>query len=170
MKENYTELLKDPRWNKRRLEILKRDNYCCVWCGSGDGILHVHHLYYDKTLDPWEYGNDSLVTLCESCHEDEEKNKFIVNNSVTNALRSRGFENDTMGLLSESIKSERAESNSYEWVTIISFALKHSKLIKELFWAIEIQPGADLDNRCFECCSEKPVITKNNDEDVEIPY
>ena len=30
--------------------------------------LNVHHTYYIKGHKPWEYENDSLVTLCEDCH------------------------------------------------------------------------------------------------------
>jgi hypothetical protein len=38
---------------------------------------------YKKGAEPWEYPNEYLVTLCESCHEDESKilercvNEFI---------------------------------------------------------------------------------------------
>lgn len=31
--------------------------------------LNVHHTYYIKGRKPWEYGNDTLVTLCENCHK-----------------------------------------------------------------------------------------------------
>ena len=31
-KKTYTELLKDPRWQKKRLEIYERDNFTCNQC------------------------------------------------------------------------------------------------------------------------------------------
>lgn len=31
--------------------------------------LNIHHTYYVKGAKPWEYENDSLVTLCEDCHK-----------------------------------------------------------------------------------------------------
>lgn len=31
--------------------------------------LNVHHTYYTKGHKPWEYEDDSLVTLCEDCHK-----------------------------------------------------------------------------------------------------
>jgi hypothetical protein len=65
----YFELLKDPRWQKRRLEILERDGWNCVDCGDGTKTLHVHHRYYEWRLKPWEYEDDALTTLCEPCHE-----------------------------------------------------------------------------------------------------
>lgn len=65
----YSEKLKDPRWQKRRLEIMSRDAFKCVWCGCAEKTLHVHHESYKAGLEPWEYADDVLQTLCESCHE-----------------------------------------------------------------------------------------------------
>lgn len=33
-------------------------------------ILHVHHKFYIENKLPWEYENDSLITLCNWCHWD----------------------------------------------------------------------------------------------------
>jgi len=67
-KKNYSELLKDPRWQKKRLEILNRDNFKCRSCGDDQKTLHVHHLKYDNCF-PWEAENDNLIILCEECHK-----------------------------------------------------------------------------------------------------
>jgi 5-methylcytosine-specific restriction endonuclease McrA len=63
----YSEKLKDPRWQKKRLEILQRDNFTCCNCKRKDKELHVHHVVYIRGLDPWEY-DQSLLTLCSECH------------------------------------------------------------------------------------------------------
>jgi hypothetical protein len=68
MKKNYSELLKDPRWQKKRLEIFKRDNFTCRVCGSTENTLHVHHKEYHYNKSPWSYKNDNYLTVCESCH------------------------------------------------------------------------------------------------------
>ena len=65
----YWEKLRDPRWQKKRLEILERDGWKCRECGSADATLNVHHGRYLKDCEPWEYENDSLQTLCDMCHE-----------------------------------------------------------------------------------------------------
>ena len=67
----YSEKLKDPRWQKLRLEILKRDNWMCQSCGEKDLVLHVHHRYYTKGKEPWEYPSKALLTLCGECHWEE---------------------------------------------------------------------------------------------------
>jgi hypothetical protein len=68
----YSDLLKDPKWQKKRLHILKRDKWTCKCCGSKDKTLHVHHFTYQTGKKPWEYPDDNFITLCYSCHEDEE--------------------------------------------------------------------------------------------------
>ena len=64
---DYQKQIKDGRWQKKRLEIMQRDSFKCLACKS-ENNLHVHHLYYEKGHMIWEYDNESLVTLCESCH------------------------------------------------------------------------------------------------------
>jgi hypothetical protein len=32
-------------------------------------FLHVHHTYYDLAKLPWEYPDESLITVCSSCHK-----------------------------------------------------------------------------------------------------
>ena len=39
--------------------------------------LNIHHTYYTKECKPWEYENDSLVTLCEDCHKKRHENTGI---------------------------------------------------------------------------------------------
>ena len=67
-KKTYSELLKHPKWQKKRLEVLERENFKCEWCGDGESTLNVHHGYYQKDCKPWEYPVESLHCLCEKCH------------------------------------------------------------------------------------------------------
>ena len=65
----YKEKLKDPRWQKKRLEVFKHDNWTCQLCFTKTKTLHVHHKKYKKNLDPWDYNVRELITLCEDCHK-----------------------------------------------------------------------------------------------------
>lgn len=67
---SYFEKLKDPRWQRKRLEILQRDNWTCCQCGATSKTLHVHHTHYRKGADPWDYGGEFLKSLCEDCHSE----------------------------------------------------------------------------------------------------
>ena len=68
-KSSYWELLKDPRWQRKRLEVMERDGFKCAECGATDKTLNVHHTYYAKGAAPWEYDCWSLRCLCDSCHK-----------------------------------------------------------------------------------------------------
>lgn len=70
-KSAYAKKLLDPRWQKKRLEILQRDNFTCKYCAATDKTLHVHHKHYIYGQDPWDYREDWLITLCAECHEIE---------------------------------------------------------------------------------------------------
>lgn len=77
-KLSYAEMLKGPRWQKKRLEVMQRDGFRCQHCLSEDKPLQVHHLVYDKDKKPWEYENNQLITLCEDCHQDETEDYRMV--------------------------------------------------------------------------------------------
>lgn len=68
-KSSYAEKLKDPRWQRKRLEILNRDEFKCVNCGTTEKSLQVHHHHYTKG-DPWETPSAMLSTLCDDCHSE----------------------------------------------------------------------------------------------------
>lgn len=67
----YTDLLKLPEWQKRRLGMLEAAGWVCKKCGAKSMQLHVHHLKYVAGRKPWEYSDDELIVLCEDCHDAE---------------------------------------------------------------------------------------------------
>jgi 5-methylcytosine-specific restriction endonuclease McrA len=66
----YKEQLLHPNWQRKRLEIMRRDEFRCRRCLDAESTLHVHHKQYAKGRLAWEYPDDELITLCESCHEE----------------------------------------------------------------------------------------------------
>ena len=74
----YSEARKDPRWQRKRLQIMERDDWTCQNCGSTDKTLNVHHKGYAKGLMPWDYADFCLVTLCEECHRSEPESLAAV--------------------------------------------------------------------------------------------
>lgn len=91
----YTEKLKDPRWQKQRLEIMNRDNFRCQHCNSADKTLHIHHKYY-TSIEPWEYPNTALITLCWDCHEIEEESLKSISSDFISILRQAGAESSNL--------------------------------------------------------------------------
>ena len=64
----YRQQLRDPRWQRRRLQIFERDNWQCQQCGATEEELQVHHKVYTPGAAPWEVPTRALVTLCKGCH------------------------------------------------------------------------------------------------------
>jgi hypothetical protein len=64
----YADKLRDPKWQKKRLQILERDDWKCCACHDSKTTLQVHHLFYARK-DPWDYPDKAYQTLCEPCHK-----------------------------------------------------------------------------------------------------
>ena len=104
-KQNYSELLKDPRWQKKRLEILSLRGFKCENCANEENQLHVHHRFYLKGRKSWEYDNDVLQVLCETCHENEHK--------------KNGFSDDKLNIIK--FIDSLDEEDFYHFLDIINY-------------------------------------------------
>jgi|DEB0MinimDraft_3_1074331.scaffolds.fasta_scaffold55465_3 hypothetical protein len=65
---SYSDLLRSPMWQKKRLEVMQAKGFACEICGNTEQMLHVHHKEYFKGYKPWEYDVEQLALLCEQCH------------------------------------------------------------------------------------------------------
>ena len=86
---DYAEKLLDPRWQRRRLEILSRDDWKCVHCGDREKTLHVHHYWYEPGKEPWEHCDESMATLCCDCHDLETENSREIEQDLIHVLRAK---------------------------------------------------------------------------------
>ncbi len=91
-KSAYAQSLLDPRWQKRRLQILERDNFACLLCEDNEKTLHVHHTFYKDDADgPWDYPDEALRTLCADCHKDEGPEMKAQVTRLMQAILTAGF-------------------------------------------------------------------------------
>lgn len=142
----YSDKLKDPRWQKKRLEIFERDGWACTLCGDSEQTLHIHHLCYQKGKDPWEYEDKHLLTLCANCHEEETATRYMVERSLCFELAGKGFMTSDIISLSEGFNLLTIIMAPEVTASIINFAFKTPKimgLLSDLFFE-------DLDRRCEE--------------------
>ena len=109
-KKEYLLKLKDPRWLKKRASVIDNDKHKCCICGRSDKevTLQVHHIEYKNDLDPWDYSDEDLITLCQNCHFketiEEEVRKFYINNkSLQNS--SKRLKNYIRNEIIKAIKS-----------------------------------------------------------------
>jgi hypothetical protein len=68
-RKSYWEKLRDPRWQRRKAEIMQRADFACELCEARHVTLNVHHKLYRRGADPWEYADHEIECLCEPCHE-----------------------------------------------------------------------------------------------------
>ncbi len=100
---------RDPRWQRRRLEILQRDGWMCSKCSAADKTLEVHHLFYTgRGRAPWDYPAWCLVSLCEDCHGPECRHGSADIEELVTAIGGycrdfRDFE-DVVGTLTAALK------------------------------------------------------------------
>lgn len=82
MREDYSEKLRHPKWQKLRLEVLERAGWKCQCCGDDNTTLEIHHLVYSNG-EPWETPPKHLECLCSVCHQwRTEFNKFFGGRSL----------------------------------------------------------------------------------------
>lgn len=115
---------KHPRWQKRRLEILTRDEFTCKGCESTEKMLAVHHLWYEDGADTWDYPDEALLTLCVECHEYETEQLKVEFRALTKALRRQGFMSTAVRILTKGITTiERAGEPDHIVAAAIAYAV-----------------------------------------------
>lgn len=74
-RKSYWEKLQDPRWQKRKTEILEREDFICERCGDTEETLHIHHSFYPPDTDPWDVADWHLHCYCKRCHKIIQKDE-----------------------------------------------------------------------------------------------
>ena len=98
---SYSEKLKDPRWQKLRLQVFDRDDWCCQICDDSENTLNAHHIVYIPNKEPWEYNLFDLLTLCEDCHEAEKLKMQDIEHDILLVLKRKFLHSDNLHELCE---------------------------------------------------------------------
>ena len=127
----YADKLKDPRWQKKRLKILERDNWTCRGCSDAKNTLAVHHLKYFPDKEPWECPDKFLLTLCEECHRQEREHRPFVEQAMLEFLQENGFLCGDLGVLNWGISRHpealRKHLSLLEDLQYLEAALAHAR-------------------------------------------
>jgi hypothetical protein len=106
----YQLLLKDPRWQRKRLEVMQRDAWTCTKCGDQNSPLQVHHKYYNFDLDPWDYPMYAMTTYCELCHAKHHFFQWFYKNAIAELLK-QGFMRDDIDDIMAAVKTSLSSKN-----------------------------------------------------------
>ena len=131
-KAEYKKLLQDPRWKAKRLEIIERDGNKCRKCGSSYK-LHVHHEFYDD-VNPWEYKNEYLTTLCANCHKQHHKqNKNVYTTYTIQYNDDNTFEREDSKIETKVSSTTKVTSNEKVTEQIrLSFPTKEYNFVRAI--------------------------------------
>lgn len=44
--------------------------------------MQIHHGYYDRDFEPWDYPLETLWTLCKNCHEETGKDLLAIKREI----------------------------------------------------------------------------------------
>lgn len=128
----YSEKLCDFRWHDKRRKILDRDGYMCQNCSITNTELHIHHCYYESGKEPWEYDNQSLVTLCRNCHEYETEYLYSMKKNLTDSLSKKGVTANTFEQLAFAFECAALWPRDKSAWAALSWAIRTPEIIKSI--------------------------------------
>lgn len=95
-KLTYSEQLRHPNWQRKRLEVMEAAAFSCESCGDTETTLNVHHRRYVKGRMAWEYERSELQCLCQPCHAQHHEHRELLERLLMNG---DGREPQAIGLL-----------------------------------------------------------------------
>ena len=141
----YSDKLRDPRWQKKRLEIMQRDDFKCKKCGDKDSTLNVHHRYYIWGKDPWDYPDEVLITVCSDCHDGEKEAMAEYMPLLTQQLSTMFFADQIFDI--------------YCAFGMCNFSGKNAYLAEKICWALSDNDVCELVDKKFqEYLDTKPTM------------
>jgi len=79
----YAAKLKDPRWKRKRRDLIIAAGCACEECGDKESRLQIHHKYHDHSLAPWEYPHKAMCVLCSGCKKARREYERLLLESIT---------------------------------------------------------------------------------------
>lgn len=144
--KNYFKLLDNPLWIKFRHIVLSKHNNKCDKCGSKK-YLSIHHPYYKKGADPWDYKPEEVEVLCKRCHYHHH---FGTTNDIKNPSDSmkhrmfiikrlsKEYDGLEIGKLRDDFKKEFPNAEMYGSITILHnqklIYMDNGKVYLSYFW------------------------------------
>lgn len=77
---------KDPRWQRKRLERFEAAQWKCQECASKSKELNLHHYWYEKGNEVWDYPDECFAVLCDRCHVAWHEKKLFIDKQLRFSL------------------------------------------------------------------------------------
>jgi hypothetical protein len=175
-KPTYWELLRHPKWQEKRLRVMQRAGFECENCGDKDTILNVHHTYYEKGKSPWEYPDESLRCLCESCHgnADELRRKLLRQLGLLTDTQLNQVLGFSIGLMLEEGSLDKSpEEENYEMLlgmirVFLTLSGHQTKPVIDAMYKRCGRTGVVVTSDLMECCECSRVADEARPRDFNL--
>lgn len=127
----YQKKLRDPRWQKKRLEIFERDQWACQRCENTEKTLAVHHRVYMRDCEPWDVPDNALETLCEDCHGRETEERSDAEKHFLMTFKGLGVPWFALHVFADELQRCFPPLQAREATTLIAVIMKYLPLISE---------------------------------------
>ncbi len=112
---------------------MQRDKFMCQICGDEESMLTVHHKVYEKNREPWEYEDNYLVTVCDSCHKNQHSEESTYTPLLIKQIKVAGFFADDIRELATGFNMcSFSKYNHKEIMQAISFLIGNKELLESL--------------------------------------
>lgn len=90
-----------------RLRVFERDGWKCRYCERDGQTLNAHHsVYRPDASGPWDYDEETIITLCEECHGGEYEALRTAHAELLTELAKKGFwHSDAIGYLAWRVRT-----------------------------------------------------------------
>lgn len=90
-----------------------------------------------RGFEPWEYETDRLITLCQSCHNNEYQIRPDNEQKLLSALRLKAFTSDEILIIANAFEALEVKYGTDVTATFIEFIFSNRDAINcewDLYW------------------------------------
>jgi hypothetical protein len=101
-------------------------------CGDTENTLTVHHVFYDKDLEPWDYPIENLITFCQECHKEEFDERYDLDRLLAESVRRFGCMNADVLDLATAFRFSRCLAAPEDVIAALSWVLNNEAVQQEI--------------------------------------
>ena len=131
----YSDKLKHPKWQEKRLDVLSLKGYNCEACTNVNEQLQVHHINYIGGNEPWEYPNNNFLVLCDACHKKEHAYRDQALTNIYYAFEAVNLPIDNIINITNGINTLALRDNNSRYAnvgSIIKFMLENESFYNDI--------------------------------------
>lgn len=148
----YESYLLSKEWKDKRIRILGERGHRCENCKREDGVLHLHHLTYERIMN--ELDSD-LMVLCQPCHQGQHTMPRVKRFKAPNPFLKPKIENRR--LVPKNVRFNKNDKIKHRDMSYICICCDHQYAVFSQFR--ELKGGA------IKVKTSQTVVVDNSKDD-----